>query len=662
MKILRKLVKVDKIIKKIERERQKEEQEVLPTSQKNKETSTQQDQATFFKKISILTTFKQIWYLLGGIRRKIPSIFFLMLFNSFIGLFSISLIIPFVLLLQNVSYISSTVDISQFSIYKRLVIQFSRYIYDLLNLSDPNLLIVFFGVAFIIIFLIRSFVGVYVQYKITIYSAQAVRHFSSKIFSVLLYISYTYFLGRAAARTMYAMGLAEKNYGVIVGMFSTLNDLLLMGIVGLGIVFWTPSIIVMGVLVFIISLTVYRFCHHELKQLGQLQLEIERKNAKNVYQGIHNFTFSRLFHVEPFFLRLFHGLTNYNIPINAYKQIISSLPRLTIETLLIFGFVGYSIYVIVFSKGVAEDIMTTAAVLAAALLKLMPASLRLTGYLGTLAGDQISVDEFYTEYTTALQHTVDAGEHETAKRLSFEKEISIKRISFAYPVFDNKGINYTYDNSPLIIKNISLTIKKGEKIGIIGGSGGGKTTFMHILMAFLSPKPGTIEVDGVDIHQEMRRWHKNIGYVPQETMLMSGTILDNIAFGVDSQKMDQKNVIQALKSAHLWNVVKKLPRGIFTDIGDSGKRFSGGQRQRLGIARALYRRPNVIFFDEATSHLDQQTEREVQKAIDELGRDITVIIVAHRLNTLEKCDRIYCIEKGRLAFEGTYKQMIKKYG
>lgn len=682
MKILRKITKIDKILKNIQEEQIKnqiseEEEEYLRESDNTKKnthstnslnaknTTTQNDTTNFdsrINKIKIMTTFRQVWSLLSGMRREIPKLFLFMTINSLFGLFSISLIIPFVLMLQNIQYIASTIDITDFSIYKQFIIQFSRTMYEWLNLSSSGILVLLYGAIFIMMFVLRSLMGVYIEYKISIYGAEATRHFSAKIFSVLLYISYTYYLGRNSARTMYVMGLATKNQGVIVGMFNTINDLLLMLVIGVGVAVWTPNVVFIGLLVFIISLVVYKFSHKELKRLGVIELMIGRKSNQNVYQGIHNFTFSRLYHSEPFFLRVFHSLINVTIPIVAYKKVVAALPRITVEILLTMAFIGYAIYVVIVSPTRVDDIMTTAAMLAAAVLKLMPASLRLTGYLGTLAGDQISVDEFYREYTAALCHTVDDGEHEYSENFSFERKIIVTNINFSYPKFNSSGISYTYDNSLPVVKNLSFTIKKGERIGIIGGSGGGKTTLMNLLMAFLEPSSGNIEVDGIDIHTHMRSWHKIIGYVPQETMLMSGSVLENIAFGLSKDKIDKQKVIKSLKDAHIWHTIESLPNGVYSDIGDAGKRLSGGQRQRLGIARALYRDPQIIFFDEATSHLDQKTEKEVQNAIDEVGGNKTIIIVAHRLHTLEKCDKIFCIDNGNIVFEGSYKQMMRKYG
>ena len=683
MKLIKKLVKFDKVIEKIRQEQEEDKKKRLEYIEQHPEKAEalkndkdeEDDMLDGSRKINIKDTFRQLWFLFGGIRRQLPWLFILMVINSVIGLFSVGLIVPFFLLLQEHELIGTNYDTSGESLFKRIIIDGSQYFYDMLEpiytrydlsgilgISPAIVLIILFGIIFLLVFIFKTLLGLYINYRISLYGADATRHFSGRMFSVLMYISYTYYLGRSATRTMYALGLAGKCYGVIVGLFSTINDLLLMLLLGLGIMLYDIRIIMILGAIFFVTFVVYRLSHLELKRLAEIELHLGRKSGQNVYQGIHNFTFSRLFHAEPFFLRIFHKFIDYNIPLGAYRGIITGLPRITTEILTMMAFVGAGIFIIITNPTGLKDLFTAGVFLAGVTIKLMPIALRLTGYLGTLAGDQISVDEFYKEYTTATDHIVDEGEHEQALPLEFENSIEIKNLSFAYPEFDKKGINYTYEFSPLVLEDISFSIKKGEKIGIIGASGGGKTTFMNVLMAFLEPANGDILVDGASIFKEMRRWHKNIGYVPQDTMLMSTTVLENIAFGQDIDDIDEEKAEEALKSAHLWDVVQAMPKGMKTFIGDSGKRLSGGQRQRLGIARALYRDPSVILLDEATSHLDQNTEKEVQKAIDDIDVSKTVIIVAHRLNTLQKCDRIYAFDKGKIAFVGTYKQMIKKYG
>ena len=665
MKLFRKIAKIELIIKEMKNVGQ--DNSIQTSAPSPKHTPKENNKAKKTKKvidnhteptISIPTTLRQVWHLLTGMRKKLPFMFIAMFINSLVGIFSISLIIPFVLLLQNTSYIASSTDISQLDTYKQIIINLSRYIYTTFELSNTNTLIIIYGVAFIAVFIIKHIIGVYIECKMAVYSTQATRHFSSKIFSVFLYISYTYYLGKNITKSLYTIGLSEKNYGLIIGLFNLINDLVFIVFLSVGVALWTPEIIVVGIGIFLIVTIVYFFSHLALKRLGSLTVAINEQSNKSIYQGIHNFVFSRLFNAESFFTRWFNTIAGYNITISPYRQLLLALPRITIEILMVLAFIGYAVFIVLLSPMNIEDIITTAALLGGVAIRFMPIALRITGYLGTFAGDQKAVDLFYKEYIAAQKNSV-VTDTQNILPLAFNKSIEVKNLSFVYPTFNNDTTEFHYEESRPILRDISMTINKGEKIGIVGSSGGGKTTLMHILMAFLEPSQGSILIDGINVSTHMRNWHQNIGYVPQETMLMHGSVLSNIAFGIDPREVEEEQVVRVLTLANMWDSIKQLPQGIHSNIGDSGKLLSGGQRQRLGIARALYRNPSIIFFDEATSNLDNKTEKEVQTAIDSLDNHITIIMIAHRLNTLKNCDTIYNIHDGTITFTGNYEQMME---
>lgn len=224
--------------------------------------------------------------------------------------------------------------------------------------------------------------------------------------------------------------------------------------------------------------------------------------------------------------------------------------------------------------------------------------------------------------------------------LGLKREIRLDGVSYRYPDADHSGL-----------RDISLTIRAGEKIGVIGGSGAGKTTFADLLLGLLHPSVGTILVDGVAVNADnVRAWQRSVGYVPQDIFLTDSSVAENIALGIAPQSIDHSRVEEAAMIAHLDSFIRdELPSGYETTVGERGVRLSGGQRQRIGIARAMYHDADFIIFDEATSALDNITEREVMAAIDELPGDKTVLVIAHRLTTVQRCDRILLLDKGRIA-------------
>ena len=196
-----------------------------------------------------------------------------------------------------------------------------------------------------------------------------------------------------------------------------------------------------------------------------------------------------------------------------------------------------------------------------------------------------------------------------------------------------------------------MTIKKGTSIGIVGASGAGKTTIVDIILGLLHPQEGGVYIDGKDIQDDINGYLGNIGYIPQSIFMLDGTIRDNVAFGVDEQKIDDERVVTALEEAALYDHVKSLPDWLDTEIGERGIRLSGGQRQRLGIARALYTDPDILVFDEATSALDNDTETAIMDSINHLHGIKTMIIIAHRLTTIKDCDIVYRVENGTIKRE-----------
>ena len=225
---------------------------------------------------------------------------------------------------------------------------------------------------------------------------------------------------------------------------------------------------------------------------------------------------------------------------------------------------------------------------------------------------------------------------------------------------DAENLHYRYPNSEEVALNgVSFSIPRGSAVAFTGPSGAGKTTLMDVLLGLLKPEQGEVQVDAQDIFGNLSSWQRNIGYIPQHIFLADETLRANIAFGLPDKEMDEEQVWQAVRLAQLEELVAKLPKGLDTVIGERGTRLSGGQRQRVGIARALYHNPQVLVMDEATSALDNITEKQIIRAIEELKGDRTIIMIAHRLTTVENCDKIHFMRNGRIKSVGTYNELIE---
>ena len=323
--------------------------------------------------------------------------------------------------------------------------------------------------------------------------------------------------------------------------------------------------------------------------------------------------------------------------VNAVQKynLYNSTPRLLIETVAIAGMIGYMLFLM--QTGVSiRQVAPSLSVLALAAARLLPSANRINTYTTSIA----YFEPFFMNVSDHLQaeiHDEDMmyDEHvyrkrETVEKLPLHREISLENISYKYPNTD-----------VYILKEANLKIPVGKSVGIVGTSGAGKTTIVDVLLGLLAPAEGRILADGVEVRAHYKEWLKNIGYIPQTIFMLDSTIRKNVAFGVPDDEIEEERVWAALKEAQLDTYIRSLPDGLDTSIGERGIRLSGGQRQRIGIARALYEDPEVMVLDEATSALDGETEAAIMESINRLHGKKTLVIIAHRLTTIEKCDLVY---------------------
>lgn len=329
--------------------------------------------------------------------------------------------------------------------------------------------------------------------------------------------------------------------------------------------------------------------------------------------------------------------------VNAVQKynLYNSTPRLLIETIAIAGMVGYMLFVM--AQGTSlTSLLPQLTVLAAAAARLLPSANRINNYLTSIAYfepflDNVSEnlqDEIHDE--SISYNSEDYRAKSQIEKLPVHKSINLEGITYKYPNTDK-----------YILDGANMEIPVGKSVGIVGTSGAGKTTIVDVLLGLLEPEKGRILADGVDVNTNYKGWLKNVGYIPQTIFMTDSTIRKNVAFGVPEDEIDDDKVWQALSEAALDTFVKELPEGLDTEIGERGIRLSGGQRQRIGIARALFEDPEVLVLDEATSALDNDTEAAIMDSINRLHGKKTLVIIAHRLQTIEKCDMIYGIKDGK---------------
>ncbi len=333
--------------------------------------------------------------------------------------------------------------------------------------------------------------------------------------------------------------------------------------------------------------------------------------------------------------------------VNAVQRynLYNATPRLLIETVAIAGMILYMLIRLLNGTQV-EDIMPQVGLLAVAAMRLIPCANRINNYMTSIA----YFEPFFMGVSDNLQEdirdeSIDYSEEAyrgkpAVEKLEIRDKIELKQITYKYPNTD-----------VLIFDRADMVIPIGKSVGIVGTSGAGKTTVVDIMLGLLRIQEGEILADGVEVREHYAQWLKNIGYIPQMIFMLDSTIRKNVAFGVADEEIDDDKVWQALREAQLDEFVRGLPEGLDTSIGERGIRLSGGQRQRIGIARALFEDPEVLVLDEATSALDNETEAAIMDSINRLHGRKTLIIIAHRLQTIEKCDIVYRVTDGKVVRE-----------
>ena len=384
----------------------------------------------------------------------------------------------------------------------------------------------------------------------------------------------------------------------------------------------------------------YRATRSKVTAWGQERQFQEGMRIKYLQEGLGGVKDSLLLGRAQYFLDKYKIHNAGSARVSCAQAVLQQMPRLWLELLAVIG-LSVLVIAMIEQSSPMETIVPTLGLFAAAAFRLMPSANRLLMNFHALRYGVPAIDTLYREFTS-VPSSPELKEEGADRFKGFENDIQLQNICFSYPNTETETI-----------QDLSLSIKKGACVGLVGTSGSGKSTLVDIILGLLSPSGGRVLVDGSDINLCIRGWQNQIGYVPQSIFLSDDSLRKNVAFGLNSDSIDDAALARAITAAKLDEFVASLPAGLETQVGERGVRLSGGQRQRIGIARALYHDPSVLILDEATSALDTMTEVGIMNSIDSLRGVKTIIIVAHRLSTIEKCDWVYRLEKGRVVQEGT---------
>ena len=413
-----------------------------------------------------------------------------------------------------------------------------------------------------------------------------------------------------------------------------MDVMILLGIISLLLIveFKITSIIIITSILLIFFY--YLLSKKILYKLGLERQKYSKLVIKSAQETILGLKLIKILKKEDYFKNLFSKNFNKSLDIEKKQSLILFAPRLFTEMVFVTLFIFFIIYLLKINNDFVS-IMPQLSIYFVAAIRMIPSVNRLSLNVQTVKYGKSSVDLLYDEFKK-IKHT-ETTEDKNEKFLNFSNDIELKEI------------NFSYNGKKEILKNIDLKIKKGQMIGIIGKTGVGKSTLVNILIGLLKFTSGSINLDGQRLKENLYNFKNFIGYVPQDTFLLDGSIKQNIIFTLDNEfNYNEKKLNESINSSKLNNFIDQLPHKLDTSIGERGSKLSGGQQQRIAIARALYRDPKLLIFDEATSSLDTDTERDIIEDVKDMKGDKTLLIISHRETTLKYCDEIYEIENKKL--------------
>lgn len=562
-------------------------------------------------------------------KRTMFYLIILMIIGAFLQTAGVGLIVP----VMNVVMDSNAIDTNKTV----------HMIYELLGGGTRQRFTVVIMLLLILVFIVKN-LFLYIQQKVTlsyVYTNQFGT--SERMMKNYLRRDYEYFLNADTAVVQRSITSDVNNmYALILAILQLLSD----GIVFVFLVVYCFSrdavmtLLVAGVLLLLLLLikNVLKPIMHKAGEDNQNYYSGLFKWISQTVQGIKEIKISCK---ERYFVSEYIKCGKGYVDAVQKYTLYNSVPKLLIETACVVVMVGYMLFMVL--SGVQpENMLETITTFAAAALVLLPCVNRINNQINSIA----YFEPFFMGVSDQLQDEI-SGENTDMSfadraddKLPVRDKIEMKDITYAYPNTDK-----------LIFDRARLIIPAGKSVGIVGTSGAGKSTVVDIMLGLLQARSGGIYADGVDIREHYRSWLKNVGYIPQMIFMLDDTIRKNVAFGVPDDQISEKRLWEVLKEARLDEFIKTLPDGLETGIGERGIRLSGGQRQRIGIARALYNDPEVLVLDEATSALDNDTEAAIMDSINRLHGRKTLIIIAHRLQTIENCDIIYRVDNGKAFVE-----------
>lgn len=570
--------------------------------------------------------FKYFYHIFDrGQKKRMVILLAMMIIGAMFETVGLALVMPFISLVMDSS-----------EIHKNPLLE---WIYNVLNIKSTNDFIILAGITLIAVYIIKN-VYIFFMYSIQYrFASNNKLKMSSRLLSIYLNKPYSFYLEKNSAEIIRNVNVDVSN------VFTLLSTTLqfateLVTTVGMILVLLAvdTKMTIFIVLLLSVAVVIMKCIFAPIQRLTGVRVrESDARMIQWLNQSVHGIKDVKITESEKYFLNQYQSSGKVSAEATRKFNVVNTIPQLFLETVFIVGIISYILFVLAHGEN-TNVLIPRIAAFALAAVRLLPIANRINRYLGTITNLTPSLEVVYQEmYTEHNKVVADRKRSELKSREPLKDAIELNNVSFCYQNSDK-----------MILDNASIKISVGETVGIIGPSGSGKTTLIDILLGLLKPTEGIVTVDGKDIQSDMQGWLNRIGYVSQSLYLTEGSIKQNIAFGVPEGEVDDGRVWQVIEMARLDSFINELPNGVDTQIGEFGTRLSGGQKQRICIARALYYEPEILVMDEATSALDIETEHDVMESIENLSDKMTIIIIAHRLQTIEKCKKVYRVKNGKI--------------
>ncbi len=564
-------------------------------------------------------------------KKKIAILFIIMLIGTVLEIMSVSVMVPIITILVKEDTVSS--------------IDFIGKLFSFFHINSYQSFVIICISVLIVIYIMKNVFSIFQNYIHARFVANNRLAMQKRILDIMIHRPYSYFLNISTGDVTQIIIRDPGNaYGLLSTLLSTTTSLIVSLALAITIFIISPwmtafVVVVMSMSMFLIT----RVLRPRIAKAGQAY---RRANAASngwiieIVNGIKEIKVTRR---EQFFVDKYNRIARGGVSAEKEYKTINGIPRAFIEVVSICSTLVAILLLLIQGKTLM-DLLPSLGAFGVAAVKLLPSINKISSALNEITYQQPYLDKLIETIDNLefVQEDTTKRNPETGKpiKITLEQSVEMKDVTFKYPNTERN-----------VLENVDMTIPVGKSIGIVGPSGAGKTTSVDIILGLLQAESGEILSDGVNVMDNYDGWLAKIGYIPQTIFMLDASIKDNVAFGLPKDTVDEKKVWRALKDAQLEEFVKGLPEGLNSRVGERGVRISGGQRQRIGIARALYSDPDLLVFDEATSSLDNDTESAIMESINSLHGKKTMIIIAHRLQTIEGCDIVYRVDDGKITRE-----------